>query len=87
VRRLIRKIIPCFQLAYCRDISDFVHFARPLGRYLALHGRPLVMMDANGPVEGMVGGYFEGVRPKYFKGPNPPRLGDLAYTETSLFGI
>jgi hypothetical protein len=87
VRRVIRRIVPCFQLVYCRDMADFVRFARPLGRYLALRGRPLVLMDANGPVPGMVGRYFDGVRPKYFKGPNPPRLGDLSYTEASLFGI
>jgi len=87
VRRLVRRLVPCFQLVYCRDIADFVRFARPLGRHLALRGRPLVLMDANGPVPGMVGRYFDAVRPKYFKGPNPPRLGDLSYTEASLFGV
>jgi hypothetical protein len=87
VRRMVWNVIPCLQLVYCRDMSDFVRFARPLGRYLALRGRFLVMLDANGPVAGMVGRYFHGIRPKYFKGPNPPRLGDLSYTEASLFGI
>lgn len=86
-RRLVWRIVPCFQLVYCRDIGDFVRFARPLGTYLARRGRPLVLLDANGPVAGLFGRYFDGVRPKYFKGPNPPRLGDLAYTEASLFGV
>jgi len=86
-RRLVWRAIPCFQLMYCRDIEDFVRFARPLGRYLARRGRPLVMLDANGPVPGLFGRYFDSVRPKYFKGPNQPRLGDLAYTEASLFGV
>jgi len=87
VRRSVWRLVSCFQLVYCRDIDDFVRFARPLGRYLALRGRPLVLMDANGPMPGLVGRYFDAVRPKYFEGPNPPRPGDLSYTEASLFGI
>jgi hypothetical protein len=27
------------------------------------------------------------VAPKYFKGPEKPRLGDLAYTEAAMFGM
>jgi hypothetical protein len=86
-RRVVWRTVPCFQLVYCRNIKDFVRFARPLGRYLARRGRPLVLIDADAPVEGLIGRYFPDVRPKYFKGPHRPRLGDLAYTEASLFGI
>ena len=35
----------------------------------------------------LVGRYFEGVTPKYFRGPEQPRLGDLAYTEAVMFGL
>lgn len=87
VPRMVWRALPCFQLVYCRSMAEFVRFARPLGQYLALRGRPTVIVDANGPVAGLVGRYFENVRPKYYKGANPPRLGDLAYTEASLFGI
>jgi hypothetical protein len=45
------------------------------------------MLDANGAIGGLVGRYFDGIMPKYFKGPRPPRLGDLAYTEAALFGM
>jgi len=31
-----------------------------------------------------VGAYFRG-HPKYFKGPDQPRLGDLAYSELAMF--
>jgi len=85
--RRIKGLISCAQLIYCRDLADFVRFARPLGRYLAWRGRPLVILDANGPVPGLLGKYFDQTMPKYFKGPAPPRLGDLAYTETALFGM
>ena len=79
------SVIPCFQLVYCRDISDYVHFAESLGSFLALRRRPFVIIDSNGPIPGLRGRYFENKAPKYFKGPNPPRLGDLAYTELPLF--
>ena len=85
--RLVKGLIPCAQLVYCRDVEDFVRFARPIGRFLALRGRPLVLIDSNGPIPGLVGRYFEGMSPKYFKGPEQPRLGDLAYTEAVMFGL
>jgi hypothetical protein len=85
--RRVKGLITCAQLIYCRDIADLVRFARPLGRHLARRGRPLVILDANGPVRGLIGKYFDQTMPKYFKGPAPPRLGDLAYTEAALFGV
>ena len=33
-----------------------------------------------------VGKYFAEYGPKYFKGPAPPRLGDLSYTELVILG-
>ena len=85
--RRVKGLITCAQLVYCRDVEDFVRFARPLGMLLARRGLPLVILDANGPVRGLVGKYFDQTMPKYFKGPAPPRLGDIAYTETALFGM
>jgi hypothetical protein len=85
-RRRSVKMLPCAQLVYCRNVDDFVRFARPLGLHLLQRLQPFVILDANGPVPGLVGRYFEkGAR--YFLGPDRPRIGDLAYTETSLFGI
>jgi hypothetical protein len=85
--RLVRGIMPCAQLIYCRDVADFVRFAGPIGRVLALRGNPIVIVDANGPVPGLVGWFSRGHMPKYFKGPQPPRLGDLAYTEHAVMGV
>jgi hypothetical protein len=85
--RMLRHVVPCFQLVYCREIAEFVRLARPLGWYLLRRGRPFVLVDANGPVPGLVGRYCSGLGVKYYKGPYPPRLGDLSYTETSLFGV
>lgn len=80
------KLVPFAYLAYCRQMDDFVRFAGPLGRFLAMRGLPLIVIDANGPVKGLIGSYSDGA-PKYFKGPVPPRLGDLAYSERALFGV
>jgi hypothetical protein len=85
--RLVKGFIPCAQLIYCRDIADAVRFARPLGAQLAKRGLPFLVIDANQPVPGLVGKFFDGVMPKFFKGPERPRIGDLAYTETALFGL
>jgi hypothetical protein len=82
-----RKGLVAFaELVYCRDLEDFVRHAGPLGRFLALRGLPLVVVDANDPIAGLIGRYCDGF-PKYFRGPNRPRLGDLAYSERVLFGF
>lgn len=87
-RNLQIKTVPCAQLVYCRNVDDFVRFARPIGFFLARNtGRVLVSLDANGPVRGLVGKYFAGKANRYFCGSDRPRLGDLAYTEISLFGV
>jgi hypothetical protein len=85
--RLVRGIVPCAQLIYCNDVADFVRFAGPLGRTLARHGRPFVLIDANAAIPGLAGIFRRGKMPKYFKGPQRPRLGDLAYTEHAMLGV
>jgi hypothetical protein len=85
--RRVKGVIPGTQLIYCRDIKDFVAFARPIGRYLTGRGRPFVIVDSNGPIPGLIGVYLDGKTPKYFKGPQRPSVGDLAYTEAVMFGL
>jgi hypothetical protein len=85
--RTFKGFLPCAQLIYCRDMAEFVRFAKPVGRFLARRGKPLIMINANGPIPGLAGVYLKGMLPKYFRGPVQPGLGDLAYTETAFFGI
>ena len=85
--RVVKKFIPCARLIYCRDIADFIRFAGPIGRFLARIGKPLVIVDANGPLPGLIGVFRGGSMPKYFKGAQRPRLGDLAYTEFAVMGV
>ena len=84
--RSARNVLPSAQLVYCRDIADFVRFAGPLGRRLARLGLVSVMIDAQGPIPGLVGRYAPGRRVKYFRGPSAPRLGDLSSTELVFLG-
>lgn len=84
--RMVKGMVPCAQLIYCRNIQELVRFARPIGHYLAARGRLFVIINANGPIPGLVGKYFRHNEPKYFKGPVQPGLGDLAYTEAVMFG-
>jgi hypothetical protein len=84
---LVRAVVPGVRMIYCRDIAELVRFAGPIGRFLALRGKFLILVDANGPIPGLLGTFRRGSMPKYFKGPERPRISDLAYTEYALFGI
>jgi len=85
-RRRFRKHVPVAQLVYCASLDDLVRLARPIGKYLALRGMPLLLIPANGPIPKLVGKFFGG-KPMYYFGPEPPQLGDLAYTEVAMFGV
>jgi hypothetical protein len=72
-------------LAYCRDVPEFVRFAGPLGRFLLARGYPLVSIDADAAIPGLIG-YHDAMKPKYYRGAHKPRLGDTSYTERTMFG-
>jgi hypothetical protein len=77
---------PAMQLIYCRDIAEYVACAGAIGRLLLGWGRISVIVDANGPIDGLRGFYTEKRGRKYFKGPHRPRLGDLSDTELVVYG-
>ena len=79
--------VPTMQLVYAPSLDDVVTFAGPIGRRILWScGTPLLVIDAAGPVRGVVGRFFAGRAPKYQRGATPVRLGDLAFTELVLFG-
>jgi hypothetical protein len=77
---------PGAKLVYCRSIEDFVRFAGVLGRFLLKRGMLFVAVDANDRIQGLIGTSRLSRGRKYFKGPHPPRQGDLSYTELAIFG-
>jgi hypothetical protein len=78
--------VPQFLLIYCRSISDFATHGGPLARHLLYGGSAAIAIDANGPIEGLLGLFRPG-QGRYFHGPRAPRLGDLAYTEFAILGL
>lgn len=86
VRRWKYGFFPHAQLVYCRSVGEFARFAGTLGRFLALRGMPMVCLDADERLPGVPGRLSESW-PKFFKGPQPPRLGDLSYTDRSVLGF
>jgi hypothetical protein len=80
-----RRIIPYVTLVFCRSTQDLTRCAGPLGRALLRQGFAITAIDSNGPIPGLHGWFMQG-RPKYFRGPNPPRFGDLAYSELVIVG-
>ena len=86
-RKRIKRVLPCYQLIYCRTTADLVRCAGPIGRYLALRGAPLVLMHADAAVAGLPGLHFADHFPFYARGPDVPRSGDLTFTEAAMFGF
>jgi hypothetical protein len=70
---------------YCRSTAELSQCAGAIGRFLLRKANLLCVIDANQPVPGLTGRYFAEKGPKYFRGPNPPSLGDLAFSEFVLF--
>ena len=83
---VVKGTMPLALLIYCRSIDEFVANAGPLGRYLLRCGFPAIALDATGPIQGLPG-YFTPSHGRFYRGPHPPRLGDLAYTELPIFGL
>jgi len=78
--------LPFMRLVYCRDMTDFVDCAGAVGRFLLRRGIISVLLDVKDTRPALPGVYSEKLGRKYFRGPNPPRLGDLAYSEFVAFG-
>jgi len=87
LRRKVRRIIPCAQLIYCRRLRDFLEHIRAINVHLARAGYPLLILDANGPVQGVLGRYVPGKAAKYFKGAKPGLDVDHTYSEMVYLGF
>lgn len=85
--RPVRGVVPAVQVVWCRDITAMARCAGAIGRHFLRHGIFAVVIDANGPLEGLSGLYRPGRAQKFFRGPKPPRLGDITDTELTIFGV
>ena len=80
------RVLRSAYLIYCPSVEDLVRFARPLGLFLARRAIFAITIDANDRIAGLLG-WYKNATPKFYKGPNPPRLGDLAYSERVVLGL
>jgi hypothetical protein len=85
-RNIKGHLLPAAQLIYCPAESALCHVAGPLGRYLLRRGIPLLLIGATGSLP-LPGKYFRDKWPMYYQGSDRPWAGDMAYTETALFGV
>ena len=85
-RRMVYAPFGVLQLVYCRDTEGFANAAGAIGRLLLAQGALAILCDAPAPVAGLAGLFFKDKAPRYFKGPDQPRLNDLAFTELVMFG-
>ena len=85
---LVPKLkLPVLHLVYCRSPDDIARVASALGRLLLRRfGMPWILLDVEKRIPGLAGLVFEGRGVKFTRGPHRVQLGDLAYTETVLFG-
>ena len=73
-------------MVYCPDFTTLARCGRALGAHLLRRGTAVMTVDSNGPISGLPGIFLRDRMPKYFKGPDRPRPGDLSYTELPFFG-
>lgn len=82
-----RLVLPAMLVIHAPDRPQLIRIAGNLGRYFAWKAAPILVMDADGPVEGLKGIYTETRGRKYFKGPHRPFLCDLADSEFAILGV
>jgi len=74
------------QVLYAPSTDDLARLSGPIGRALLKRGVWLLKFDGAAVPKGVAGHVFRGRSARWAKGPNPPHLNDLSYTELAIFG-
>jgi hypothetical protein len=83
-RKWIKRLLPCSQVILA-DPELVIELAGSVMRALAKRGSLLALCDVDQTAKPAIGRVFaRGIR--YFKGPAPPAVGDLSYSELAVFG-
>ena len=80
-----RYPLPLMQPIFSRAASDVPRFAGAIGRWMLGRGAVGLLVDGDLP-PGLVGRTRIRHGRRYARGPNPPRVGDLGYSEIVIFG-
>ena len=73
-------------LIYCRHLDELALCAGALGRFFAQRGFFVLTLHARGAVPGLPG-FFRRSTPTFYFGAEPPRPGNLAWSECAMFGV
>lgn len=85
--RRIKPGLPVAQLIYCEHMDDFQDNSRSIYLSLLARGYPAILVDASGPLIGLIGKYFPEKAPKYYKGQPPVYAVDHTYSEMIYVGF
>jgi hypothetical protein len=75
------------QLIYCEKLDDLIDHSLAITLEVLKSGCAALLVDASGPIRGITGRYFPGLKPKYYKGPAPFYAIDHSYSELVYFGL
>jgi hypothetical protein len=85
--RRVKPGIPVAQLIYCELLSDLIDNSRTITLEVLKRGFAAMLVDASGPIEGLMGRYFPARAAKYYKGPMPLYAIDHSYSEMIYIGF
>jgi hypothetical protein len=85
--RRVARGIPVAQLIYCELLSDIIDHSRLIYLSLLARGWATLLVDASGPIPGILGRYFPGKAAKYYKGALPLYAVDHTYSEMIYIGF
>jgi len=85
--RRVNPGIPVAQIIYCERLSDLTDNSRTVTLEVLKRGFAALLIDASGPIKGLMGRYFPNRAPKYYKGPMPIYAVDHSYSEMIYIGF
>lgn len=85
--RRLKPGIPVAQLIYCERLSDLTDNSRTVTWEALKRGFAALLIDASGPLKGLIGRYFADRASKYYKGPTPIYAIDHSYSEMIYIGF
>ena len=79
--------MPAMFAIHAPHVGEIKRLAGNLSRYFLRYAAPVIVFDADCPVDGLKGFYTQARGRKYFKGPHKPNHCQLADSEYAIFGV
>lgn len=82
-----RLPMPAMFAIHAPAIEDITRLAGNLSRHFLSRAAPMIVLDADRPIDGLTGFYTTARGRKYFRGPHQPAHCQLADSEFAIFGV